>query len=170
VIGQIIYHASGRRLLRYQEEIEGFVVPERYVLHSEHDRSPMTPSSTITNTTAVEGDGEKGKEVVVDWYGDDDPENPQNWYVSISFHIKAVYPGSSIDVRRKRDTNNQVISQEIMARLVYHVNNNLCLYRFLNLLSSNTGRSRVFRSKRNSLSTRTIIIWYVNLPLQFLYK
>ena len=46
----------------------------------------MTPSSTITNTTAVagEGDGEKGKEVVVDWYGDDDPENPQNWYVHLA--------------------------------------------------------------------------------------
>jgi len=88
VIGQIIYHASGRRLFRYQEEIEGFVVPERYVLHSEHGRSPMTPSSTITNTTAVagEGDGEKGKEVVVDWYGDDDPENPQNWYVHPAKH------------------------------------------------------------------------------------
>jgi len=45
----------------------------------------MTPSSTITNTTVVagEGDGEKGKEVVVDWYGDDDPENPQNWYVHL---------------------------------------------------------------------------------------
>jgi len=94
VIGQIIYHASGRRLFRYQEEIEGFVVPERYVLHSEHDRSLMTPTSTMTNTTAVaerdgNGDGEKGKDIVVDWYGDDDPENPQNWYVSISLHIEA---------------------------------------------------------------------------------
>ena len=85
MIGQIIYHASGRRLFRYQEEIEGFVIPERYVVHLEHGRSPMTPSSTITNTTVVagEGDGEKGKEVVVDWYGDDDPENPQNWYVHL---------------------------------------------------------------------------------------
>jgi len=27
------------------------------------------------------GDGEKEKMVVVDWYGPDDPENPQNWYV-----------------------------------------------------------------------------------------
>jgi DHA1 family multidrug resistance protein-like MFS transporter len=82
VIGQIIYHASGRRLLRYQEEIEGFVVPQRYLL--KEARGLDTPSSTITNTTAVadrEGEGEKGKEVVVDWYGDDDPENPQNWYV-----------------------------------------------------------------------------------------
>jgi len=100
VIGQIIYHASGRRLFRYQEEIEGFVVPDRYVLHSEHDRSLMSPSSTITNTTAVagegEGDGEKGKDVVVDWYGDDDPENPQNWYVSLSLNIKAVDSKSDI--------------------------------------------------------------------------
>jgi DHA1 family multidrug resistance protein-like MFS transporter len=100
VIGQIIYHASGRRLFRYQEEIEGFVVPERYL--PQDARGLDTPSSTITNTTAVagdngEGDGEKGKEVVVDWYGDDDPENPQNWYVSISFHIKSVDRRSSAD-------------------------------------------------------------------------
>jgi DHA1 family multidrug resistance protein-like MFS transporter len=80
VIGQIIYHASGRRLLRYQEEIEGFVVPERYL--PTEARGLDSPSSTITNTTAVaDREGEKGKEVVVDWYGDDDPENPQNWYV-----------------------------------------------------------------------------------------
>jgi DHA1 family multidrug resistance protein-like MFS transporter len=94
VIGQIIYHASGRRLLRYQEEIEGFVVPERYLPRDA--RGLDTPSSTITNTTAVagEGDGEKGKEVVVDWYGDDDPENPQNWYVSFFYPIKVVYSGS----------------------------------------------------------------------------
>jgi DHA1 family multidrug resistance protein-like MFS transporter len=88
VIGQIIYHASGRRLFRYQEEIEGFVVPERYVLHSEVGRGLDTPSSTITNTTAVadragNGDGEKSKDIIVDWYGDDDPENPQNWYVHL---------------------------------------------------------------------------------------
>jgi len=57
-----------------------------------------------------------------------------------------------------REANNQVISQEIMASLVYNVNNHLCLYRFLNLLSSNRGRSGVLWSKRISLSTRTIII------------
>jgi DHA1 family multidrug resistance protein-like MFS transporter len=100
VIGQIVYHASGRRLLRYQEEIEGFVVPQRYLPRDA--RGLDTPSSTITNTTTVagdngDGDGEKGKEVVVDWYGDDDPENPQNWYVSISFHIKEVDRRSSVD-------------------------------------------------------------------------
>jgi hypothetical protein len=85
----------------------------------------------------------------------------------ISLNIKPVYPGSIIDnrrdMRRKREADNQVISQEIMACLVYHVNNHLCLYRFLNLFTGNTGRSGVFRSKRNSLSTRTIFIWFVNL-------
>jgi hypothetical protein len=70
------------------------------------------------------------------------------------------YRWKQVVERRKAD--NQVISQEIMARLVYHVDNYLCLYRFLNLLSSNRGRSGLFWSKRISLSTRSIIIWYVH--------
>jgi hypothetical protein len=49
----------------------------------------MTPTSTITNSTLTavaepengEKKKEKGKMIVVDWYGPDDPENPQNWYV-----------------------------------------------------------------------------------------
>jgi len=86
----LIYHLSRRRLFKYQEEIEGFVVPNRYRLRQggSEGRILQSPSSTITNTTAVEGgtgdgdgDGEKDGIVVVDWYGPDDPENPQNWYV-----------------------------------------------------------------------------------------
>lgn len=89
----MIYHLSKRRLFKYQEEIEGFVVPNRYRLRQGgfEGRSLQSPSSTITNTTAVEGgtgdgdgDGEKDGIVVVDWYGPDDPENPQNWYVKTS--------------------------------------------------------------------------------------
>jgi DHA1 family multidrug resistance protein-like MFS transporter len=28
-----------------------------------------------------DGDGKKDDTIMVDWYSDDDPENPQNWYV-----------------------------------------------------------------------------------------
>jgi DHA1 family multidrug resistance protein-like MFS transporter len=89
----LIYHVSGRRWFRYQEEIEGFIVPERYRLGAQvpHGNGLDTRTSTNTNTTAVGQGGaglegkEEGEMVVVDWYGDDDPENPQNWYVLIVF-------------------------------------------------------------------------------------
>lgn len=46
-----------------------------------------------------EDEVEKAKKdaIIVDWYGDDDPENPLNWYVSLASYsgIKADFPGSS---------------------------------------------------------------------------
>ena len=35
-----------------------------------------------------DGNGEKEKMVVVDWYGPDDPENPQNWYVDFILQLR----------------------------------------------------------------------------------
>ena len=60
------------------------------------DRDGLETSRSSTIDTAVDdhgrnGDGDapgdgaqkrKGEMIVVDWYGHDDPENPQNWYVT----------------------------------------------------------------------------------------
>ena len=43
--GQIIYHASGRRLLQYPEERPDFILPERYA-HTRPPRSSRTASPT----------------------------------------------------------------------------------------------------------------------------
>lgn len=111
----MIYHLSGRKVLKYTEERQGFVVPNRYRLDPETDlslgpggsstRAPALSSEggtdgvehdldgsrssdlmgdEATTTTAVNSRDEverEGKVIVVDWYGDDDPENPQNWSV-----------------------------------------------------------------------------------------
>ena len=107
MVGQIIYHLSKRKWFRYPEEIEGFEVPVRYRPKSastnrigqgegEGDRNGLETSRSSTIDTAVDdhdrnGDGDepgdgaqkgKGEMIVVDWYGPDDPENPQNWYVT----------------------------------------------------------------------------------------
>jgi DHA1 family multidrug resistance protein-like MFS transporter len=92
VVGQIVYHLSRRRIFQYPEEIEGFVVPEKYRLHTgtETDRPDREDGegeeSRVSSRTAISPDPNTGPEggekmIVVDWYGPDDPENPQNWYV-----------------------------------------------------------------------------------------
>jgi hypothetical protein len=62
-------------------------------------------SSTLDTAVDAHGDeggnGDKdgrGEMIVVDWYGPDDPENPQNWYVKSlkSRSINRKYTGSSL--------------------------------------------------------------------------
>lgn len=113
-MGQLIYHLSGRKVLKYPEERQGFVIPDRYLRPKEdsptsgdttrHARPPNSPDfelsgprsdetrpaalqerpeasndETLTAVGSRERVGEEGNVIVVDWYGDDDPENPQNW-------------------------------------------------------------------------------------------
>lgn len=60
---------------------------ERHEIGIESDRphgSGTSTRSTGETTTAVNsservGVEDREKVIVVDWYGDDDPENPQNW-------------------------------------------------------------------------------------------
>lgn len=113
MVGQLVYHLSGRKVLKYPEEKAGFIVPQRY----RTDKTPESSSASTRGATsgvpsrpqrlegqdggggdddrvdgvlavASSGDPEelgddKEKVIVVGWYGDDDPENPQNWYVQL---------------------------------------------------------------------------------------
>jgi hypothetical protein len=40
--------------------------------------------------------------IVVDWYGPDDPENPQNWYVKSSLRnsVNRKYTGPSLSIMK----------------------------------------------------------------------
>lgn len=118
MVGQIIYHLSKRKWFQYPEEIEGFEVPERYRPKSatttnangEGDRNGLEASRSSTIDTAVDdlgrnGDGDqpgdgaqkgKGEMIVVDWYGPDDPENPQNWYVT-PFSLNCILVPMEVD-------------------------------------------------------------------------
>jgi len=83
----------------------------------EGDRNGLETSRSSTIDTAVDdhggngdGDGDQpgdgagkgaGKEemIVVDWYGPDDPENPQNWYVT-SFSLNRILDLMDVDVNK----------------------------------------------------------------------
>ena len=87
----------------YPEQKADYVVPERYILTpSEKGRSDVTPSLGVTptdtlssdieiTTTELDQSGRPREEemkvpkdvVLVTWEGDDDPENPLNWLVTL---------------------------------------------------------------------------------------
>ena len=82
--GQIVRFAFSARYFRYLEESTDFVLPSKYD-HSKHN------ADEISSEHAEEKDSGQGAEenldskenekdvVIVDWYSEDDPENPHNW-------------------------------------------------------------------------------------------
>jgi DHA1 family multidrug resistance protein-like MFS transporter len=141
LFGHILRFVTGKRVLRYQEEIypelwkkfvhkhksgnmahHGAVEDEEEgetEKNSENDQSDQQPSrrSSDTEVDAANGqhiinevsgkrvDPEKGRDAhIVDWWGPDDPENPQNWSTvkkffvtfEITFLTFSVYIGSAI--------------------------------------------------------------------------
>lgn len=101
--GQVIHAVSGGKVLPYAEERPGFQIPDKYKpgyqSEKKQTRRPSPGEERASEETVTgrsddqeeqnqEGDeegGKKGKgengEIIVDWYGPEDPENPQNWYV-----------------------------------------------------------------------------------------
>jgi DHA1 family multidrug resistance protein-like MFS transporter len=95
--GQIVRFGSGNRFFKYDEEREGFQVPDQYILSPKKSSSPdSSECSTVVDRKATPGsssekeprsleaklDGpatsqELEDPFIVDWYGPDDPENPQ---------------------------------------------------------------------------------------------
>lgn len=79
----------------------------------EGDQNGLETSRSSTIDTAVDdhgrngdGDGDqpgdgaqkrKGEMIVVDWYGPDDPENPQNWYVT-PFSLNRILDRMDVEV------------------------------------------------------------------------
>jgi DHA1 family multidrug resistance protein-like MFS transporter len=106
----LLNHFSAGRILPYPEQKTDYVVLERYVLPaSEKGRNDGTPSLGVTptdtlssdievTTTELDQSGRPREEevkvpkdvVLVTWEGDDDPENPLNWLVTLLllFHMR----------------------------------------------------------------------------------
>ncbi|KAH7139800.1 major facilitator superfamily domain-containing protein [Dactylonectria estremocensis] len=92
-LGQLIRWATKGRILQYPDEQPGFKLPEGY------NKTPRSQGSDPSS--AVE---EAGEWLVVDWYSQDDEENPQNWsawkkaylHITINLYTFAVYMSSSI--------------------------------------------------------------------------
>lgn len=132
--GRVVYHLSGKRLFNHPEERPDYVIPERYLgqtsqisviekkqnpdnidsddtnLQLERTRTRQSSVSNPEASGASGGEGsEKGEEdnngeILVDWEGDDDPENPKNWpiwrkafvIVMVGLLTVSIYMGSSI--------------------------------------------------------------------------
>ncbi|OTA54747.1 MFS general substrate transporter [Hypoxylon sp. EC38] len=105
--GQLIRFLTGKRLLRYPDEID----PSLWEKSSQ--RSTCLDNPGRDHGTHVIGlqdltnddDAENGRDtIIVNWYGQDDPENPQNWPNSWKYLIAfqmcilnlSVYIASSI--------------------------------------------------------------------------
>lgn len=107
-LGQILYHLSHHKILPYPEEQPGFVAPAKYLASNanavlaEKKRSSLDsqqleftiPESSPNSSQASQTDIEKAADnandnnnaglsendfIVVDWYDDNDQENPKNW-------------------------------------------------------------------------------------------
>ncbi|SDA02280.1 BZ3500_MvSof-1268-A1-R1_Chr7-3g09611 [Microbotryum saponariae] len=129
--GQIMYYLSGHRFLRHPEDEPDFKVPEKFLQDKDQQRGsdkvkrdqrstsnrsqhPSTAHSDSEETiiedrgssrNRVDGSEEEGEDRnLVDWYSEDDAENPLNWSVPrktfVTFCIclitTSVYSGSSI--------------------------------------------------------------------------
>lgn len=81
--GRSIYHLSGRKVFNYPEEHPDYVIPSRYlgkgdstiesfVGETNEESNEELPSDSSSQTT-------KADYIIVDWEGEDDPENPYNW-------------------------------------------------------------------------------------------
>lgn len=127
-VGQLLHWASRGQLLRYPEQEEDFKLPSRPtsssglpVNNSSQNDSPEqgSPGGVLQDTEATAGAGEPDEPsnyttsqlpgsseslILVDWYGKDDPENPQNWsflvkamvFLQINLYTFTVYMSSSI--------------------------------------------------------------------------
>lgn len=113
--GNFIHIISKGKLLRYPEEQPSFIVPDT-LLHPNPPETPTHPNHSDTSTLvdpeaqvvkSEENRAEKSLDhTIVGWYGDDDPDNPQNWSVGKKALVTsiicgltfAVYVGSSLIV------------------------------------------------------------------------
>ena len=138
--GQCLRFLSGNRLAKFPEELPDFKVPYKYIAVSVcqqsseiHDDTPRQTSNDRTNNDLDYAANqepthhsqqyalEKGNQtpnassnqhaVIVDWYSDDDPDNPHNWSgikkgwssVVILLYTFTVYIGSSLYTASEED-------------------------------------------------------------------
>lgn len=88
--GRVVYHLSQKKIFGYLEEDPSYVIPEKYLGKGEKPIGTESPtngkpepeaeanglvSSSSSGSETIDGDGL----IVVDWEGEDDPENPINW-------------------------------------------------------------------------------------------
>lgn len=87
--GRIIYHASGHKYFYHKEESPDYIIPEIYLEEFKKVESgsieprPIAPQRNNSGNTTNSDDSNEtlhnDERIIVDWDGEDDPENPKNW-------------------------------------------------------------------------------------------
>ncbi|ODV80927.1 multidrug resistance protein 7 [Suhomyces tanzawaensis NRRL Y-17324] len=113
--GRMVYHLSGKKVFTHKEEAADYVPAEKYLPDYKAPSKELTEDSDVAagETEAKELDATsaassetvaKDTNIYVDWDGEDDPENPQNWpfiqkaffIFEIAFLTTSVYIGSAV--------------------------------------------------------------------------
>ncbi|GBL47849.1 hypothetical_protein [Candidozyma auris] len=81
--GRSLYHLSGRKVFTYPEESPDYVIPAKYLGKDEAGIESDVKEKAGASDTPVDSDSSsqstKTNHILVDWEGEDDPENPYNW-------------------------------------------------------------------------------------------
>ena len=88
--GQIVRFVSSARYCRYPEELPEFVLPSKYdssthkaskvqTEDQNDDQKEKDDGSGVDEALDRESKEHEGDVVIVDWYSEDDCENPHNW-------------------------------------------------------------------------------------------
>ena len=113
--GRFFYHLSGHKAFAHKEDMRDYVIPDKYLPESKRSsmstsRATLVGDEAIEEIKAPESDTSSiassinSELIVVDWDGEDDPENPQNWPIyqktffifEIGLLTTSVYMGSAI--------------------------------------------------------------------------
>lgn len=117
--GRVVYHLSQHKFANYKEEQPGYIVPEKYYgndkivddesIKSKERAEVVNPSgseqsSVSSSSGTISNERGGSQQIIVDWDGEDDPENPYNWPLyqkiffvfSVGFLTVSVYMGSAI--------------------------------------------------------------------------
>lgn len=98
--GRVIYHVSGRKLFNYEEEDPNYIVPTKYLgkeeriendslnnkkVEADGDATSNVDASSTSSASSIDSSARSSEtistddHILVDWEGEDDPENPLNW-------------------------------------------------------------------------------------------
>lgn len=78
--GRCIYHLSGRKVFNYDEEQSDYVIPSKYLGKSEAGiDSSSCDAPTTDGASSHSSESTKSEHIMVEFEGDNDPENPKNW-------------------------------------------------------------------------------------------
>lgn len=97
-VGRTIYHLSKHKYLKHHEEDPEFLVPSKYYGEGKEAHSDGSVSDV---KEVLDGSDETiriSDQIIVDWDGPDDPENPYNWplYQKIFFMFEIAFLTTSV--------------------------------------------------------------------------